>query len=64
MNMEAIFVVMNTTKAVEEIPGNYKAMEPSCYHTSNDQLPVGFLAQLVEHCASITDIMGSNPVQA
>ena len=22
MNMEAIFVVMNTTKAVEEIPGN------------------------------------------
>ena len=30
----------------------------------NDQLPVGLLAQLVEHCAGITEVMGSNPVQA
>ena len=30
----------------------------------NDQLPVGLLAQLVEHCACITEVMGSNPVQA
>ena len=30
----------------------------------NDQLPVGLLAQLVERCTSITEVMGSNPVQA
>ena len=29
-----------------------------------DQLPVGFLVQLVEHCTGITDDMGSNLVQA
>ena len=29
-----------------------------------DQLPLGFLAQLVEHCTGIAEIMGSNPVQA
>ena len=29
-----------------------------------DQLPVGLLAQLVEHCTSIPEIMGSNPIQA
>ena len=29
-----------------------------------DQLPVGFIAQLVEHCTGIAEIMGSNPVQA
>ena len=30
----------------------------------NDQLPVGLLAQLVEHCIGIAKAMGSNPVQA
>ena len=29
-----------------------------------DQLPVGLLAQLVERCTGITEVMGSNPVQA
>ena len=29
-----------------------------------DQLPVGSIAQLVEHCSGIAEIMGSNPVQA
>ena len=29
-----------------------------------DQLPVGLLAQLVEHCTGIAEVMGSNPVQA
>ena len=28
------------------------------------QLPVGMIAQLVEHCIGIAEIMGSNPVQA
>ena len=30
----------------------------------HDQLPVGLLAQLVERCTGITEVMGSNPVQA
>ena len=29
-----------------------------------DQLPVGLLAQLVERCTSIAEVMGSNPVRA
>ena len=30
-----------------------------------DQLPVGFIAQLVEHCTGIApEVMGSNPLQA
>ena len=31
---------------------------------THDQLPVGLLAQLVERCTSIAEVMGSNPVQA
>ena len=35
-----------------------------CITNSNcDQLPVGFIAQLVEHCTSIAQFMGLNPVQ-
>ena len=32
----------------------------------NDQLPVGLFhaAQLVEHCSSIAEVMGSTPAQA
>ena len=29
-----------------------------------DQLPVGLLAQLVERCTGIVEVMGSNPVRA
>ena len=29
-----------------------------------DQLPVGLIAQLVEHCIGVAEVMGSNPVQA
>ena len=29
-----------------------------------DQLPVSLIAQLVEHCTGIAEVMGSNPVQA
>ena len=29
-----------------------------------DQLPVGLIDQLVEHCTGIAEVMGSNPVQA
>ena len=32
-------------------------------HCNVDQLSIGFIAQLVEHCSGITEVMGSNPVQ-
>ena len=37
-----------------------------CYITNqlNDQLPVGLLALLVERCTGITEVKGSNPIQA
>ena len=34
------------------------------WNTEHDQLPVGLIAQLVEHCTGIAGVMGSNPVQA
>ena len=39
---------------------------PHGYITNSqyDQLPVGLIAQLVEHCTGIAEVMGSNPVQA
>ena len=33
-------------------------------NSQNDQLPVGSIAQLVEHCTGIAEVVGSNPVQA
>ena len=30
----------------------------------DDQLPVGLLTQLVEHCTGIAKVMGANPEQA
>ena len=33
-------------------------------NSQRDQLSVGLIAQLVEHCTGIADVMGSNPVQA
>ena len=29
----------------------------------NDQLPVGLLAQLVEHCTCIAEVLGLTPIQ-
>ena len=34
------------------------------YNQHNDQLPVGLLAQLVEHFTGITEVMGSNSIRA
>ena len=34
-----------------------------CYQ-HNDQLPVGLVAQLVEYCTGIAEVIGSNPVEA
>ena len=33
-------------------------------NSQSGQLPVGLIAQLVEHCTGIAEVMGSNPVQA
>ena len=33
-------------------------------NSQNDQHPVGLIAQLVEHCTIIAEVMGSIPVQA
>ena len=33
-------------------------------NSQNDQLPVGLIAQLIEHCTGIAEVMGSNPVKA
>ena len=33
-------------------------------NSQSDQLPVGLIAQLVEHCTGVAEVMGSNPVQA
>ena len=31
-------------------------------NSQNDQLPDGLIAQSVEHCIGIAEVMGSNPV--
>ena len=33
-------------------------------YSKSDQLPDGLIAQSVEHCTSIAEVKGSNPVQA
>ena len=42
----------------------YSPLHGFIWNQHNDQLPVGLLAQLVEHCTGIAEVMGSNPVQA
>ena len=33
-------------------------------NSQSDQLTDGLIAQLVEHCTGIAEVMGSNPIQA
>ena len=42
----------------------YSSLHGFIWKQHNDQLPVGFLAQFVERCTGIAEVMGSNPVQA
>ena len=42
----------------------YSPLRGLFWNQHNDQLPVSLLAQLVEHCTGIAEVMGSNPVQA
>ena len=41
----------------------YSPLHGFIWNQRNDQLPVGLLAQLVEHWNGIAEVMGSNPVQ-
>ena len=59
---KCILIVIYTQLAKESL---------SSYHlyglitnSQNDQLPVGLIAQLTDYCNGITDVMGSNHVQA
>ena len=42
----------------------YSPLHGYIWYQHNDQLPVGLLARLIEHCTGIAEVMGSNPVQA
>ena len=42
----------------------YSPFHGCIWNQHNDQLSVGLLAQLVERCTGIAEVMGSNPVQA
>ena len=42
----------------------YSSIHESIWNQHNNQLPVGLLAQLVEHCIGIAEVMDSSPVQA
>ena len=42
----------------------YSSLHRFIWNQHNDQLPVGLLAQLVEHYTGITEVMGSNPIKA
>ena len=45
------------------LPFHFRLQYPLTFVTrQNDQLPDGLIAQLVELCTGITEIMGSNPV--
>ena len=41
-----------------------KVYSHNTFYSQRGQLPVGFIAQLLEHYTGITEVMGSNPVQA
>ena len=42
----------------------FTTLKVTIWNQHDDQLPVGLLAQLVEHCTTIAEVMGSNPTQA
>ena len=43
---------------------DYSSLHGFIWNQHNDQLPVGMLAQSVEHFTGITEVIGSNPIQA
>ena len=56
----------NTTRRLHAFYARVGAAIPltgTVYHKQCDQLPVWLIAQLVDHCTSIAEIMGWNPIQ-
>ena len=45
-------------------PKNNSSLNGIWAHDQTSQFPYGLKAQLVEHCTSITEVMGSNLVKA
>ena len=71
MNMEVIFTVINLYESCSAVhiydfyifKVIYLSLHGFIWNQHNDQLPVGLLAQLVEHCTGIAEVMGSNPIK-
>ena len=49
---------------MEYMTSIYSPLHGFIWYQNHDQLPAGLLAQLVERCTGITEVMGSNQVQA
>ena len=47
-----------------QIARHHSSLEWFIWTQHIDQLPVGLLAQLVERCTGIAEVIGSNPVRA
>ena len=67
MNVEVIFTVINlyevTLYDFYIFTVIYLSLHGFIWNQHKEQLPVGLLAQLVEHCTSIAEVMGSNPIR-
>ena len=67
MNVEVIFTVINlyevTLYDFYIFTVIYLSLHGFIWNQHKEQLPVGLLAQLVEHCTSIAEVMGSNPIK-
>ena len=53
-----------TVNALYECHIVYSSLPRFITNQKNDQLPVGLLAQLADHCTGIAEVMGSTPEQA
>ena len=67
MNVEVIFTVINLYEVTYILyyifTVIYLSLHGFIWNQHKEQLPVGLLAQLVEHCTSIAEVMGSNPIR-
>ena len=59
-----IFICSSNIRLSYIFTAVYSPLHGFIWNQHSDQLPVGLLAQLVEHCTCIAEVMVSNPVQA
>ena len=57
------FCIQSSSILISYIPLPSLHLDGYITNSQNGQLPVGLIAQLVEHCTGILEVMGSNPVQ-